>query len=99
MCFIFSTSFGKAEIFERHRHRFEFTNKYREDFKNAGLTISGFSPDNTLVEAVELPSKVHPWFVAVQFHPEFKSKPLEPHPLFARFIEASLQFKGRRWFK
>ena len=88
-------AYGQAEIFERHRHRFEFTNKFREDFKNAGLTISGFSPDNTLVEAIELPAKVHPWFVAVQFHPEFKSKPLEPHPLFAGFIEAALQHKSR----
>ena len=88
---LLQSAYGKGEIYERHRHRFEFTNKFREDFIKAGLNISGYSPDKTLVEAVELPQKVHPWFVAVQFHPEFKSKPLDPHPLFVSFIEAAIK--------
>ncbi len=76
-------------IQERHRHRFEFNNKYRNAFESAGLRLTGLSPDESLVEAVELDRSVHPFFVGTQYHPEFKSKPLAPHPLFTRFIEKS----------
>jgi CTP synthase len=86
--------YGKDSISERHRHRFEFNNDYRERFENAGMALSGQSPDGMLVEIVEL--KDHPWFVAVQFHPEFKSQPVEPHPLFRDFIGASLKYKGSK---
>ena len=72
------------EISERHRHRFEFNNDYRDDFEKNGLLISGTSPDGTLVEIVEI--KDHPFMVATQFHPEFKSRPLRPHPLFRDFV-------------
>ncbi len=82
-------SYQEELISERHRHRFEFNNKYREQMKEAGLTISGTSPDDMIVEAVEV-SK-NRFHVGVQFHPEFKSRPNKPHPLFAKFIEASLQ--------
>ena len=75
-------------IYERHRHRYELNNEYREKQKEAGLIISGVSPDERLVEIVEL--KDHPWFICVQFHPEFKSRPTKPHPLFCDFIKASL---------
>lgn len=74
-------------IYERHRHRFEFNNVYRDDFVKAGLKIAGMSPDSKLVEIVELPN--HPWYVGVQFHPEFKSRPNRPHPLFASFVKAA----------
>ncbi|OYP29822.1 CTP synthase [Rhodopirellula sp. MGV] len=80
--------YGSEEVAERHRHRYEFNNAYRETVENAGLVISGTSPDGSLVEIVELPD--HPWFVAVQYHPEFKSKPLQAHPLFAGFVEATI---------
>jgi CTP synthase len=76
-------------IYERHRHRFEFNNKYRNAFESAGLRLTGLSPDESLVEAVELDRSLHPFFVGTQYHPEFKSKPLSPHPLFTRFIEKS----------
>lgn len=79
--------YGNSMIYERHRHRFEFNNEYREAFENAGLKLAGLSPDGRLVEMVELPD--HAWFVGVQFHPEFKSRPNRPHPLFASFIEAA----------
>lgn len=75
-------------IYERHRHRYEFNNKYRQDFINNGLLISGLSPDSKLVECVELSG--HKWFVGVQFHPEFKSRPNKPHPLFLSFIKACI---------
>lgn len=81
--------YGADNIEERHRHRYEFNNKYRQDFKDAGLDLSGLSPDGTLVEIVEL--KDHPWFTAVQFHPEFKSRPTRPHPLFKSFVEKSAE--------
>lgn len=84
-------SYDKEKINERHRHRFEFNNKYREQLEKEGLKISGTSPDGLLVEIVEIPS--HPWFVAVQFHPEFKSRPLRPHPLFRDFIKACVNNK------
>ncbi|GAA0744205.1 CTP synthase [Clostridium oceanicum] len=78
-------------INERHRHRYEFNNKFREDLEKAGLILTGTSPDNRLVEIVEV--KDHPWFVAVQFHPELKSRPNRPHPLFREFVKASLNNK------
>lgn len=74
---------------ERHRHRFEFNNKYRQLFEEAGLRLTGLSPDEKLVEAVELDVRTHPFFIGTQYHPEFKSRPLSPHPVFARFIEKS----------
>ncbi len=80
--------YGVSEISERHRHRYEFNPEYRQAMTDAGLSLSGTSPDGRLVEIVEIPD--HPWFLAVQFHPEFKSKPHEPHPLFLSFIEAAL---------
>ena len=80
--------YGSAEISERHRHRYEFSNKYRGVLQEKGLKLAGLSPDGKFVEAVELPS--HPWFVGVQFHPEFKSRPNRPHPLFFGFVQAAL---------
>ena len=85
-------AYGKDEISERHRHRYEFNNKYLESLKAAGLVISGVSPDGALVEIVEL--KDHPWFLGCQFHPEFKSTPRRPHPLFTAFIGAALKKKS-----
>lgn len=85
---------GKAKISERHRHRFEFNNEYREKLEKAGLVISGTSPDGQLVEIIEL--KDHPYFVASQFHPEFKSRPFNPHPLFNGFVQASVKLKGKK---
>jgi CTP synthase len=82
-------SYGQEEISERHRHRYEFNPAYRERLIEAGMIPSGTNPSGTLVEIVEIPR--HPWFVAVQFHPEFKSAPLDPHPLFRDFIGAALQ--------
>ena len=81
--------YGSLEISERHRHRYEFNNDYRERFESLGLTLSGLSPDNRLVETVELTDR--PFFVGVQFHPEFKSRPNRPHPLFMGFIGASVE--------
>ena len=81
--------YGKSEVSERHRHRYEFNPDYREQFQSGGMSLSGVSPNGKLVEAIELPG--HPWFAAVQFHPEFKSKPHHPHPLFHGFIEAALK--------
>ncbi|MFH1790394.1 MAG: CTP synthase [Candidatus Omnitrophota bacterium] len=84
-------AYKKEDIEERHRHRYEFNNEYREALEKAGMVFSGINPDRNLVEIVEL--KNHPWFVACQFHPEFKSKPDAPHPLFREFLKASV--KGR----
>jgi len=81
--------YGSAEISERHRHRYEFNNVYRPQFAAHGMQVVGTSPDGGLVEIVEIPA--HPWFVAVQFHPEFKSQPTRPHPLFAGFVGAALR--------
>ena len=82
-------AYGKTEISERHRHRYEFNPNYRERMEENGLVLSGTSPSGNLVEIVEVAD--HPWFVAVQYHPEFKSSPLEPHPLFREFIGAGLE--------
>ncbi len=87
-------AYGESKIEERHRHRYEFNKKYAEALHKAGLVLSGTSPDEELVEMVELPG--HPWFLGCQFHPEFKSNPMRPHPLFREFIRAAtLQAKGR----
>ena len=83
--------YGKGEISERHRHRYEFNMKYRERLEKAGVVFSGLSPDGRLVEIVEL--KDHPYFVGVQFHPEFKSKPTQAHPLFRGFVRAAIQYQ------
>ncbi|MBS7397639.1 MAG: CTP synthase [Ruminiclostridium sp.] len=83
--------YGDELIYERHRHRYEFNNVFRKQLTESGLVIAGQSPDGKLVEIVELPREVHPWFVAVQFHPEFKSRPNRAHPLFKDFIRASLE--------
>lgn len=82
-------AYGEEVIYERHRHRYEFNNEYREALTKAGLILSGTSPDKRLVEIVEI--KDHPWFVAAQFHPELKSRPNNPHPLFSEFVKASLE--------
>ena len=86
-------AYGTDEISERHRHRYEFNNRYKDALKKAGLVISGLSPDGELVEIVEL--KNQPWFLGCQFHPEFKSAPRKPHPLFTAFINAALKQKER----
>ena len=83
-------AYGEELVYERHRHRFEVNNAYRDRLHEAGLTFSGVSPDNRLVEMVELPESVHPWYVAAQFHPEFKSRPTRPQPLFREFVRAAI---------
>ena len=82
-----SKIYNTLKIKERHRHRYEVNINYREDFESKGMIFSGLSPDNKLPEIIEL--KSHPWFIGVQFHPEFKSRPLAPHPLFCSFIKAA----------
>ena len=86
--------YGEREISERHRHRYEFNREYEELLTSYGLAIAGNSPDRNFVEIVELAD--HPWFLGCQFHPEFKSKPLKPHPLFVSFIEASLEYHQKK---
>ncbi|MDD4087712.1 MAG: CTP synthase [Bacteroidales bacterium] len=81
--------YGEILISERHRHRYEFNNTYRQSFLQNGMVLSGINPENDLVEIIELPS--HPWYIGVQFHPEYKSTVARPHPLFKGFIEASLK--------
>lgn len=87
-------AYGAAAVHERHRHRYEFNNAYRELMRLHGMVFSGFSPDGALVEIIELPD--HPWFLAVQFHPEFQSKPDRPHPLFRAFVAAALAHSALR---
>ena len=82
-------AYKSDEVSERHRHRFEFNNAYREKFEDHGLIFSGRSPDDQLVEILEL--KSHPWFVACQFHPELKSRPMEAHPLFNQLVRMSMR--------
>lgn len=82
-------AYGEPLVHERHRHRYEFNNAYREELEVAGLVVSGTSPDDELVEMVELRRDLHPWFVATQAHPEFKSRPTRPHPLFREFVRAA----------
>jgi CTP synthase len=86
--------YGEAQISERHRHRYEFNPEYRERIEKAGLVVSGASPDGRLPEMVELPG--HPYFIGCQFHPEFKSRPASPHPLFTAFLAAALKRQGER---
>jgi CTP synthase len=86
--------YGKEQISERHRHRFEFNNDYRKRFEKAGMALAGISPNGLLVETVEIAD--HPWFIGVQFHPEFKSRPVEPHPLFKGFVGASLAKRSKK---
>ena len=86
--------YGEELIYERHRHRYEFNNDYREQMQNAGLLLAGISPDKHIVEMVEIPD--HPWFVACQFHPEFKSRPNRPHPLFAGLVAAAVKKKEEK---
>ena len=79
--------YGAEKISERHRHRYEFNNQYREPLEKAGLKVAGVNPESNLVEIVELEN--HPFFVGMQFHPEFKSRPMRPHPLFREFVRAA----------
>ena len=88
-----AAAYGQDMISERHRHRYEFNNAYRERLEQAGLVIAGTSPDHNLVEIIELTG--HPWFLGCQFHPEFRSKPMLPHPLFRDFIHAALQVRSK----
>jgi CTP synthase len=87
-------AYGEPIVFERHRHRYEFNNDYRKRMEQHGMIVSGRSADNSLVEVVEV--KDHPWFVASQFHPEFKSRPTNPHPLFRDFVGASAKLKAQQ---
>ena len=86
-------AYGREEVGERHRHRYEFNREYEKRLADAGLRFSGKTPDGVYVEIVEVPG--HPWFLGCQFHPEFKSKPLQPHPLFASFVGASIEHRHR----
>ncbi len=86
--------YGTSEVSERHRHRYEVSNAYRDVLAEYGLRCSGLSPDGSLVEMIELPE--HPWFIGCQFHPELKSRPVRPHPLFASFVQAALQHRRQR---
>jgi CTP synthase len=89
-----SAAYGKKLIHERHRHRFEFNNDYRDRFEAMGLRVAGICPGRNLVEIVELAD--HPWFVGVQFHPEFTSRPVKPQPLFREFVSAALKRRRSR---
>jgi CTP synthase len=86
------STYGAASVEERHRHRYEVNNSYREQLENAGLVFSGTSPDGLLVEFAELPREVHPFFVGTQAHPELKSRPTRPHPLFRAFVQAAIDY-------
>ncbi|MCL2736700.1 MAG: CTP synthase [Propionibacteriaceae bacterium] len=89
-----ATAYGTTRVSERHRHRYEVNNAYRKQLEEAGLIISGTSPDSTLVEFIELPDDMHPFFVATQAHPELKSRPTKPHPLFVGLVQAALARKN-----
>lgn len=86
-------AYNQEEIGERHRHRYEFNNKYKAELEKAGMTMAGLSPDGNLVEIIEL--KGHPWFIGTQFHPEFKSRPNNPHPLFRDFVKAAITYNEK----
>jgi CTP synthase len=88
------TAYGADNISERHRHRYEFNNAFKDQLVESGMVVSGTSPDGELVEIVEI--KDHPWFLGCQFHPEFKSRPMQPHPLFREFIKAALEYSNRK---
>jgi CTP synthase len=83
-------AYGRLHTMERHRHRYEFNNKYLQDFENAGMIATGKNEDTDLVEIVEIPE--HSWFVGVQFHPEYKSTVVNPHPIFVGFVKAALDY-------
>ena len=83
-------AYGKSKISERHRHRYEFNDAYLSQFEEAGMKAVGINPDTTLVEVIEIPD--HPWFIGVQFHPEYSSTVLQPHPLFVAFIKAVINY-------
>ena len=87
------SAYGVGEIYERHRHRYEVNPEYIGEIEKAGLVFSGVSPDGKLMEIAELPKSAHPFFLGTQFHPEFKARPLHPHPLFTAFVEACLKNK------
>jgi len=89
---LISKIYSTKKIQERHRHRYEVNIRYKNDFEKKGLIFSALSPDGDLPETIEL--KNHPWFIGVQFHPEFKSRPFTPHPLFASFVKAASKNKG-----
>ncbi len=84
--------YGRTEVSERHRHRYEVNVDYKDRLEAAGLVFSGMSPDGLLPETIEYPRDVHPWFIGVQYHPELKSRPFAPHPLFAGFVAAAKQY-------
>jgi CTP synthase len=85
--------YGATEISERHRHRYEFNPEFRQTLERDGLVFSGVSPDGKFVEMIELPREEHPWFLGCQFHPEYKSKPLDAHPLFTSFVKAAYEHR------
>ena len=85
-------AYGKSQISERHRHRYEFNNQYKDDMEKKGLVIAGTLKGETLCEIAEVGN--HPWMIGVQYHPEFKSKPTQPHPLFRDFVKAMIAHKG-----
>ena len=87
--------YNEPLIYERHRHRWEFNNEFRKILTEKGLVLAGLSPDEKLVEIVELPADVHPWFVGVQFHPEFKSRPNHAQLLFKDFIRAAVEYSEK----
>ena len=88
-----AAAYGSTDITERHRHRYEVANAYRDRLTEAGLVFSGTSPDGLLVEFVELPRESHPFFAGTQAHPELKSRPTRPHPLFAAFVQAAVGYQ------
>jgi CTP synthase len=85
-------AYAKETIFERHRHRYEFNNEFKKDFEKFGMIVSGTSPDGKLVETIELPK--NKFFIGVQFHPEFKSRPNKAHPIFREFVKAAIEKKA-----
>jgi CTP synthase len=87
---VVASAYGSESVKERHRHRYEVNNEYRKQISDAGLVFSGLSPDEHLVEFVELPADVHPYYVGTQAHPEFLSRPTKPHPLFSALIKAAI---------
>jgi CTP synthase len=88
------TAYGVTDISERHRHRYEFNREFESALTQAGLRLTGQTPDGVYVEICEVPG--HPWYLGCQFHPEFKSKPLEPHPLFTAFLGAALEHRKKK---
>jgi CTP synthase len=91
---IVAKTYGEEEISERHRHRYEVNNQYRDQISNAGLNFSGMYKERDLVEFVELPAEVHPYYVGTQAHPELRSRPTRPHPLFIGLIAAAIKSRG-----